>query len=876
MLMFSFAVISRAQTTYYWAGGTTASSLTGSDWSTTPGGAASTSRSASDDILVFDNTTVAFDISSATIGKLVIQNNADVTFTRSAASSGTTTLTLAGVSGVGLNVNNGKLRILGSTSGYNFTLQLPSTITGSVTNGGQVFITGTANNRISTLSAGALVFASGTICTVNSGVSPFDISTNVAEGSVVFNSGSTLNYYGGISPFGNTTSANIISLSSGSTTNFYAAPTSSGTFSNRIFGNVVIKTGTTINLNSPAENFIKINDLTIENGATFNLRVSGGNAITGNILNNGTLGIGGTPGSSQIVMAGTLPQSVSGSGTFNALACFSVANDANVTLGKSLVLNGTSTSNIIGILNFGTNTISGTNNFQFRPSVTLSDANGSLTTGSNIVSMGNSTDYNALSPTVGLLVTGNGIPANSYIIGTSSGSFSFTISNFATATATGVSITTTGGAPTFATSNPSGPDASLTTSGSTKNLGSGTNLIINAATSAPFPTFSTNNIGRLTISAAATTNRNATVDGEVALNNAKLTIREGDIFTISSTAVISGYSANAYMVTSANTGTGAISTVSLPGVSSSKFVPVGSASNYLPLILNPSSISDFTVNVFQGATADATPNGTALTSGQKADLVDAIYNISRTSGTGNVDVTLGWPSALEGSNFSSLSDAQVGVAQFSGSSYSTFVGPGNNTSNTISTTVSSFAPFLIGKVGTLPVKLISFIAKAVNQTAVLNWQSTSEVNLSNFLVQRSVDGQSFSDLGNVAANNVAGVFNYSFTDKSPNFGANYYRLVSVDLDGSQCFSNIQAVSFGSLAISVNTYPNPTTNQINMAGLRYGDSIKLFDFTGKLVKMDSYIDSGIKTLNISELNSGIYVLIVENEGKINYSNRIIKN
>ncbi|MBK0382361.1 T9SS type A sorting domain-containing protein [Pedobacter sp. SD-b] len=366
---------------------------------------------------------------------------------------------------------------------------------------------------------------------------------------------------------------------------------------------------------------------------------------------------------------------------------------------------------------------------------------------------------------------------------------------------------------------------------------------------------------------------NLNIVGNLSLNNGMINIAPSQNLTLSSTTSINGGSSTSYLNT--QTSGANVGKVLVLGVTASKSVPVGSTSNYLPVTLNPAASSDFSINVFQGATNDATPNGTALSGTQKADLVDAIYNIARTSGTGNCDVTLGWDASLEGSNFNGFADAGVGVAQYTGSSYGTFTGPGDNTANTITTTVSSFAPFLVGKVGTLPVKLISFTAKAVNQTAVLNWRSTSEVNLSKFDVQRSSNGVVFETIGSINANNKAGIFDYSFTDKNPAFGANYYRLLSTDLDGTIDPSAIQAVNFGSLA-TLSVYPNPTKGLVNLQGLVKGDLVIVTDLVGRTLISKKYDGENAMNLNLDQNNSGVYLLSVSRNGKITSTNRIVKN
>jgi hypothetical protein len=387
------------------------------------------------------------------------------------------------------------------------------------------------------------------------------------------------------------------------------------------------------------------------------------------------------------------------------------------------------------------------------------------------------------------------------------------------------------------------------------------------------------NLNNLTInrtgeSGSVTLGSNLSVAGNVVLTNGIINIAPSQTLNLAATSNTTGGSSSNFINTQSSGAN--VGKIVVPGVVASKTIHVGSGTKYLPITLSPASSSAFTINVFEGATADATPNSTALTAGQKVDLVDAIYNIERTSGTGNCDVTLGWTTALEGTNFGAFTDAEVGVAQYTGGAYTGFTGPGNQTANTITTTVSSFAPFLIGKAGTtLPVKIVSFTAKAVNQTSLLAWESISEVNLDKYNVQSSLDGVNFETIGSVKANNKPGVFNYSFIDKSPSFGSNYYRLISVDLDGTSEATGITSVNFGS-TVSLSVYPNPTQGQISISGLVKGDLVKITDLIGRTIKFQEYLGDDRMSINIESVNAGVYLLSVESNGKISYSNRIIKN
>ncbi len=366
-----------------------------------------------------------------------------------------------------------------------------------------------------------------------------------------------------------------------------------------------------------------------------------------------------------------------------------------------------------------------------------------------------------------------------------------------------------------------------------------------------------------------------TVGGALTLTSGNLSIpaTSSAELTNANIAVVGG-SATSYiktLVDGANSGV-----LKVSGLSTAQMFPVGSLEDYLPVSLTPLASSNFSINTFTGSTADGTPNGTSRSAGEKADEVNAIYNINRTSGTGNCILTLGWPAALEGTNFIDLLDAEIGVSKYTGT-FGSYIGIGNILTNTVSTTIEDdvFGPFLIGKITPLPVNLISFTAKVSNQTAVLSWKTTSENNLSHYLVQRSSDGISFETLSSVSANNKAGIFNYGFVDRSPVFGANYYRLISVDIDGSKSSSDLQSVNFGSV-ISLSIYPNPTKGNINIAGLTKGDLVKITDLIGRAVAVKANEGESVMNLSLDGENTGVYLISVSRDGKVVSTNRLVKN
>ena len=873
MILSCFGAAGFAQGTYYWVGGATATSLGGTNWSLTPGGAA-VSRSNTADVLIFDGVTVAFSISSATIGKLQLQNGADVSFNRN-SNTGTATLNLINGTNSALEVSgNSKLKLVDGTGG-NFVLALAATSTGSFNNS-ELYISGVAGaQRLQTPTSGSCVFSNNSKCYVNV-ANQYPLSSTAASGvkAVVFDSGSSLIYQGGRNPFGDTGTGYIADIKSGGNFILEANNATSGFFNGKNFGNVTIRNNSTISL---SENFLGIENLTVESGSTFLLNASGPSPISGNILNNGTLGTSG-PGSSNLMMLGSTPQSISGTGVFN-LGALSIATDANVTLNSSVNLAGTLISYIYGSLNLLGNQIIGngvavnTGRVQFRAPVNTATAAATIVDGSNTITFADPSDYNLLSVAPGMLITGPQIQTNTYVIGTSSGG-SITLSK--PATGNGSAIAVIANSPTLGLSNSNGIDGGFNiNSNGSLTVSTGTNVVFNAATITPFSTVTGNILGDVTFNASATTNRSVSIYGKLTLNNSKLTVNEADVVTLESTGSFNGtFNNTAFIATTANTTTGAVGMVKVTGLTASTLIPVGTPTHYTPVTLVPTAASNFDINVFAGATADATPNGTALTAAQKLRMVDAVWNINRTSGTGDVNVSLGWDNALEGADFSAFSNAQIGVAGYSGS-YGTFAGTGNATANTATLTTSTFVPFVVGEANTtLPLTLISFTAKESLNSVKLAWQTTDEVNLKNYVLQhKTVNG--FQDIYKVAANNKAGTFNYSFTHLNPVAGANYYRLVGVDNDGTTHVSDARSVNV-TLANAVTVYPNPVTNRnFSVSGVIKGDVIRLLNIQGQVMATKTANGSLTEEIDVQNIQSGTYILSIENAGKITSTKKIIK-
>jgi len=175
----------------------------------------------------------------------------------------------------------------------------------------------------------------------------------------------------------------------------------------------------------------------------------------------------------------------------------------------------------------------------------------------------------------------------------------------------------------------------------------------------------------------------------------------------------------------------------------------------------------------------------------------------------------------------------------------------------------------------LPVGLLNFNAVAQNNSSVLlTWQTASEQNSRYFVVQRSKDGSSFDSIGVVAAaGNSSALLNYNFTDPSPFPGYNDYRLMLINLDGTDQLSEIKQVWIGQ-PTQIVVYPNPAKDYLtigNPGGLE--GMVTLYDARGRVILRQELTGYGT-TLSTGGFAAGIYHLVIVQQDGSHYQQQIL--
>jgi hypothetical protein len=117
----------------------------------------------------------------------------------------------------------------------------------------------------------------------------------------------------------------------------------------------------------------------------------------------------------------------------------------------------------------------------------------------------------------------------------------------------------------------------------------------------------------------------------------------------------------------------------------------------------------------------------------------------------------------------------------------------------------------------LPVQMLSFDAKPNQRMVDVSWSTASEHNSDHFVVERSADGEHFSEIGKVnGMGNSQSTTTYGFVDEQPHSGMNYYRLKQVDRNGEFMYTEVRTVFFRRTGLPIELYPNPARESIALA------------------------------------------------------------
>ncbi len=181
--------------------------------------------------------------------------------------------------------------------------------------------------------------------------------------------------------------------------------------------------------------------------------------------------------------------------------------------------------------------------------------------------------------------------------------------------------------------------------------------------------------------------------------------------------------------------------------------------------------------------------------------------------------------------------------------------------------------------------MVSFNAIPQQKTVELRWETASEKNSAYFEVEKSIDGEYFEVIGQIAAaGSSIEMLTYSELDRNPTQGISYYRLKQFDLDGSFTKSEIRSVVYGSKS-SNKLIPNPSNGMfvtLILKGTNYQKSeagtISIINELGQVVHKEAVQMNSISfTMTPSlRLSPGYYSVVVMQGDKRIASEKMVVN
>ncbi len=281
-------------------------------------------------------------------------------------------------------------------------------------------------------------------------------------------------------------------------------------------------------------------------------------------------------------------------------------------------------------------------------------------------------------------------------------------------------------------------------------------------------------------------------------------------------------------------------------------------------------VGDWADNIW-GTNTNGT--GSAFPSLSAGDTVYIDDNITLNSPGGvtiSVDVTIIVDAWLDIEKILQLTASSIlfvtsnGSVTASGSGSSTKIRFGNGQAQWDSSDPPLIGPGILDENsdGALPIELIYFEATKSNERTNLSWATASEENFDYFEIQRAVGSTEFESIGEIPGTGKDSyeIREYAFLDEKPMNGLNYYRLKSIDLDGTFEYSPIQSLKFD-FDSRFEVYPNPSNGyEINMLIDDFDkmEAFGVYDNKGFLIHKGQ-ITGHDDTYILRNLKSGLYLI-----------------
>lgn len=168
--------------------------------------------------------------------------------------------------------------------------------------------------------------------------------------------------------------------------------------------------------------------------------------------------------------------------------------------------------------------------------------------------------------------------------------------------------------------------------------------------------------------------------------------------------------------------------------------------------------------------------------------------------------------------------------------------------------------------GVLPVELLNWKAKEVNNHVLLTWATASETNNHFFTIEKSTDAKNWNILATVeGAGTTENKQYYDLIDENLSAALVYYRLSQTDYDGTTEVFDVVSVKISVFSANLLLYPNPNTGnfRIKLPDMLASQeiSVAIFDAKGRQLLADVRQEWGEVVVEGNSLPTGYYFVKV---------------
>lgn len=200
------------------------------------------------------------------------------------------------------------------------------------------------------------------------------------------------------------------------------------------------------------------------------------------------------------------------------------------------------------------------------------------------------------------------------------------------------------------------------------------------------------------------------------------------------------------------------------------------------------------------------------------------------------------------------------------------------------TACNTFSDFAIGGTfAALPIELVSFIGTTAQSINLLQWETLTEKNVQWHIVERSTNGAQWTEIGRKPGSlDSQEPLPYELEDRKPLAKA-YYRLRSVDFDGTEHLSHTILLSrksgdFGMISV----FPSPARDHVTVQFESFTEEnvrIHIRDIRGATILEQQFAaEKGVNqaSIDLTHFPSGIYMVHLSNPLFTTAAMRVVKS